>query len=144
MLRSNGASYPIEGVSRAIQPNSRIVNKHIVPHGARLTVELTSRSVHTNVAWDEEFESPAVAEKMRPVSATANEQVLDRLHVQLESESASVWRGGDSDQIVAHSRWTGILRICSFLSRGERCRAIDEGSNRIATRFFSTPTWTLG
>jgi hypothetical protein len=42
-------------------------------------VTLTARGDETHLAWVQEFESPKVAARMRPLSGTANEQVLDRL-----------------------------------------------------------------
>ena len=79
----NGADYPNESVFREIQPDTRIVIEHVVKPWYKLTVTLTARGDHTHMAWDQEFESPEVAAKMRPLSATANEQVLDRLQALL-------------------------------------------------------------
>jgi len=47
-----------------------------------------TRGEETHLAWVQEFESPEVAAKMRPLSATANEQVLDRLQALLASEDS--------------------------------------------------------
>jgi hypothetical protein len=41
------------------------------------------------LAWDQEFESPEVAEKFRPLSATANEQNLGRLEAELAAKETS-------------------------------------------------------
>lgn len=84
----NGANYPNESVFREIEPDARIVIEHVVAPWFRLTVTLTARGDKTHLAWAQEFESPAVAEKMRPLSASANEQVLDRLQALLAGESA--------------------------------------------------------
>ena len=75
----NGANYANESVFREIQPDSRIVIEHVVKPWYRLTVTLSARGDETHLAWDQEFESPEVAERMRPLSKTANEQNLDRL-----------------------------------------------------------------
>ena len=75
----NGAHYPNESVFREIQPDTKIVIEHVVKPWYRLTVTLTARGDQTHLAWVQEFESPEVAAKMRPLSGTANEQVLDRL-----------------------------------------------------------------
>ena len=87
MHAPNGANYPNECVFREIQPDTRIVIEHVVKPWYKLTVTLTAqRDDQTHLAWVQEFESPEVAAKMRPLSATANEQVLDRLQAVLASE----------------------------------------------------------
>jgi uncharacterized protein YndB with AHSA1/START domain len=83
----NGANYPNESVFREIQPNTRIVIEHVVKPWYRLTVTLTERGDQTHLAWDQEFESPEVAAKFRPLSATTNEQNLDRLQSLLTREN---------------------------------------------------------
>ena len=87
----NGANYPNECVFREIRPNTRIVIEHVVKPWYTLTVTLTARGdqtrgEQTHLSWVQEFESPEVAAKMRPLSATANEQVLDRLQALVASE----------------------------------------------------------
>jgi len=84
----NGANYPNESVFLEIQPDTRIVIEHVVKPWYKLTVRLTARGDQTHLAWVQEFESPEVAAKMRPLSGTANEQVLDRLQALLASESS--------------------------------------------------------
>jgi uncharacterized protein YndB with AHSA1/START domain len=83
----NGADYANESVFREIQPDRRIVIEHVVKPWYRLTVTLTARGDQTHLAWDQEFESPEVAERMRRLSKTANEQNLDRLESLLASEN---------------------------------------------------------
>lgn len=83
----NGANYPNESVFREIQPNHRIVIEHVVQPWFNLTVTLTARGDQTLLAWHQEFESPEMAAKMRPLSGTANEQVLDRLQALIAKES---------------------------------------------------------
>jgi len=83
MHAPNGANYPNESVFRAIEPDSRIVIEHVVEPRFRLTVTLTARGGETHLAWDQEFESPEMAERMRPLCETANEQNLDRLQAVL-------------------------------------------------------------
>lgn len=84
----NGASYPNESVFREIQPDTRIVIEHVVKPWYRLTVTLAARGDQTHLAWVQEFESPEVAARMRPLSETANEQNLDRLEALLASEGS--------------------------------------------------------
>jgi uncharacterized protein YndB with AHSA1/START domain len=82
----NGASYPNESIFQEIEPDTRIVIEHVVKPWYTLTVTLTARGDQTHVAWVQEFESPAVAAKIRSLSETANEQVLDRLEALLARE----------------------------------------------------------
>ena len=84
----NGADYANESVFREIRPDAKIVIEHVVTPWFRLTVTLTAHGDHTHLAWHQEFESPDVAAKMRPLSDTANEQVLDRLQALLASEQS--------------------------------------------------------
>ena len=84
----NGANYLNESVFREIQPDTKIVIEHVVKPWFKLTVTLTALGDQTHLAWVQEFESPEVAAKMRSLSRTANEQVLDRLEALLASESS--------------------------------------------------------
>lgn len=81
----NGADYPNESVFREIQPDTRIVIEHVVEPWFRLTVTLAPRGDDTHLAWVQEFESPEVAARLRPLCAPANEQNLDRLQALLAS-----------------------------------------------------------
>jgi uncharacterized protein YndB with AHSA1/START domain len=82
----NGASYPNESVFREIRPGAAIVIEHVVKPWYLLTVTLSARGEETHLAWVQEFESPEVAARMRTLSTTANEQVLDRLEAVLANE----------------------------------------------------------
>jgi len=84
----SGTNYANESVFREIQPDTKIVIEHVVKPWYKLTVILTARGDQTHLAWVQEFESPEVAAKMRQLSGTANEQVLDRLQALLASESS--------------------------------------------------------
>lgn len=86
MHAPNGANYPNESFFREIVPDEKIVIEHVVKPWFRLTVTLTPQGEQTHLAWDQEFESPEFAERMRPLSETANEQVLDRLQALLAGE----------------------------------------------------------
>jgi uncharacterized protein YndB with AHSA1/START domain len=83
----DGANYPNASVFREIQPDTKIVIEHVVKPCFKLTVTLTAHGDETHLAWVQEFESPEVAARMRPLSMTANEQVLDRLQSLLASET---------------------------------------------------------
>jgi uncharacterized protein YndB with AHSA1/START domain len=83
MQGPNGANYANGSVFREIETNSRIVIEHLVKPWYRLTVMLTARDEQTHLAWEQEFETPEVAAKMRRLSEPANEQNLDRLEALL-------------------------------------------------------------
>ena len=88
MHSPNGGNYPNDCVFREIQPDTRIVIEHVVKPWYQLTVTLPPRGEQTHLAWVQEFESPEMAAKMRSLSGTANEQVLDRLQALLARESS--------------------------------------------------------
>jgi uncharacterized protein YndB with AHSA1/START domain len=83
----NGANYPNESVFRKIKPDTEIVIEHVSQPRFTLTVTLTARGDKTHLAWVQEFESPEVAARMRPLCEPANEQNLDRLESLLAGES---------------------------------------------------------
>ena len=83
----NGANYPSESVFREIEPETKIVIEHVSQPRFTLTVTLTARGDKTHLAWDQEFESPEVAARMRSLCEPANEQNLDRLESLLAGES---------------------------------------------------------
>lgn len=85
----NGTNYANESVFQEIQFDTRIVIEHVVKPLYKLTVTLTARCDQTHLAWDQEFESPEFAEKMRPLSQAANEQNLDRLEALLAREGSA-------------------------------------------------------
>ncbi|MBI1289785.1 polyketide cyclase [bacterium] len=80
----NGVDYPNESIIREVVPHSRIVIEHLPNPWFRLTVTLTVEGEGTHLSWDQEFESPEMAAKMRPLCSTFNEQVLDRLQALVE------------------------------------------------------------
>lgn len=83
----NGADYPNESVFQEIVPNEKLVIEHVVAPWYKLTVRLKPESETTLLTWDQEFESSQFAAKMRTLSETANEQVLDRLQVLLAEKN---------------------------------------------------------
>jgi uncharacterized protein YndB with AHSA1/START domain len=82
----DGANYPNESVFREIKPDTKIVIDHVSQPRFTLTVTLTDRGDKTHLAWTQEFESPEVAAKLRPICEPANEQNLDRLQSLLASD----------------------------------------------------------
>lgn len=86
MHAPNGADFHNENIFHEIEPDRRIVIEHVLAPWFRLTVTLTASGDQTHLAWDQEFESPEVAERMRSFCGNANEQVLDRLQSLLAGE----------------------------------------------------------
>lgn len=83
MHGSNGANYPNESVFREIERDRKVVIEHVVVPWFTLTVTLAAEGGQTRLTWLQAFENAAVAEKMRPLAATANEQNLNRLEAVL-------------------------------------------------------------
>jgi hypothetical protein len=81
----NGIDYPNGSVFREVDRDARIVIEHVVEPWFFLTVTQTARGDRTHLDWIQEFETPRGAAKMRPISATANEQLLDRLEALLSA-----------------------------------------------------------
>lgn len=79
----NGVDYANENIFREIQPYSRIVIEHVLDPLFTLTITLTPRGDKTHLAWDQEFENPEVAAKVRQICDPANEQNLDRMEAVL-------------------------------------------------------------
>lgn len=84
----NGTDYPNESLFLEIQPPSRIVIGHLSAPRFTLTVTLTAADGQSLLTWDQEFESPEVAAKVRSICEPANEENLDRLQALLESLAA--------------------------------------------------------
>lgn len=82
----NGADYHNESVFQKIEPDAQIVIEHVVQPWFTLTVTLTAKGEQTHLSWVQEFESPEFAARMRSLSATANEQNLDRLEAVISGE----------------------------------------------------------
>jgi len=86
MQGPTGINYPNESRFREIQSPSRIVIEHLAKPWYRLTISIREETTHTLLTWDQEFESPEVADRFRPLCTPANEQNLDRLEVELARE----------------------------------------------------------
>lgn len=79
----NGADYPNDSLFREILPDAKIVIEHVSQPRFTLTVTLTPRGDKTLLAWIQEFESPEIAARMRPICEPPNEQNLNRLEAML-------------------------------------------------------------
>ena len=75
----DGTDYPNESAFLEIVPHSLVRIKHLnLPH-FELSISLAPSSAGTLLTWEQVFEDPAFAEKMRQFLTGANEQNLDRL-----------------------------------------------------------------
>ena len=75
----DGKNYPNESVFAALDEPSRVVIRHISLPRYVLTITLTEREGGTEVDWNQQFEDPVAAERLRHIVEPANEQNLDRL-----------------------------------------------------------------
>jgi uncharacterized protein YndB with AHSA1/START domain len=74
-----GAHYPNESVFLELNAPSKLVIHHVVAPRYLLTVTLTAHEQGTLIAWNQKFEDPAVAQRIKHIVEPANEQNLDRL-----------------------------------------------------------------
>lgn len=88
--------FPNESVFQEIVPDERVVIEHVVTPWYRLTVTLGPHGGGTRVTWDQEFQDPRAAGKMRRIVGPANEENLDRLEALLG--------GGDPAGVPARPR----------------------------------------
>jgi len=75
----DGIDYPNECVFRVVRPYQEIMIEHVVEPRFLLTVKLAPDEDGTSLAWDQEFETAEVAERLKVICGPANEQNLDRL-----------------------------------------------------------------
>lgn len=85
----DGKDYHNENIFHEIVADRRIVIEHILQPHFLLTVTLAPEGHGTLITWEQEFESPEVAERLRGMCVPANKQVLDRLQAVLEGPSLS-------------------------------------------------------
>lgn len=79
MIGPDGKVYPNASIFTAIEPDRRVVIRHVSPPNFVLTMTLEASDDGTLITWEQEFADPALAESLRPVCEPANEQNLDRL-----------------------------------------------------------------
>ena len=80
----NGANFQNESVFRTLEAPSSIVIRHESPPRYVLTVTLAAHESGTQVTWNQEFDDPGVAGRIRHIVEPANEQNLDRLQALLK------------------------------------------------------------
>jgi uncharacterized protein YndB with AHSA1/START domain len=78
MHAPDGKDYPNECTFLAIEPDRRIVVRHLSwPHFV-LTIGLEDDGPGMLVTWDQAFDDPEVAASLQPIVEPANEQNLNR------------------------------------------------------------------
>lgn len=75
----DGKDYPNESVFEAIEPDKKVVIRHVVEPKFRLTISLSPSDTGTLVDWSQEFEDDEVAKKVESIVVPSNEENLDRL-----------------------------------------------------------------
>lgn len=91
------ANFANESVFRELVEPSKVVIHHLSKPRYVLTVTLTARDGGTAIIWEQEFEDPAVAARIRHIVEPANEQNLDRLAAILGSAEAAIVGGRPVD-----------------------------------------------
>ncbi|MFO0905221.1 MAG: SRPBCC domain-containing protein [Pirellulales bacterium] len=84
----NGVDYANECRFRIIEPCARIVIEHVVEPWFQLTATMSSEDGGTLLRWEQEFESPEMAERVRAICGPANEENFDRLTELLRSRNS--------------------------------------------------------
>jgi len=85
----DGTDYPNESAFVAIEPDHKVVIRHIVQPHFQLSVTLTADGDGTRVLWEQAFDDPQVAAAVRHIVEPANEQNLDRWQAEVAAAPAS-------------------------------------------------------
>lgn len=83
MIGPDGTAYANESIFTDIEPNRRVVIRHVCEPHFQLTITLEPAGQGTLVKWDQVFVDEAVAQAVRHIVEPANEQNLDRLSTEL-------------------------------------------------------------
>ena len=84
----DGKDYANDSSFREVVPDERVVIHHVSPPRFTLTVSLEAQGpTATRVLWKQTFESARVAESLRKLAQSANEQNLDRLEAVVAAQS---------------------------------------------------------
>lgn len=84
MHAPDGTSYPNESVFLAVEPNRRIVVRHLSKPHFELAITLERSAAGTLVTWEQAFNDPDVAASLKHIVEPANEQNLTRWQTELE------------------------------------------------------------
>lgn len=91
----NGTNYRNESIFGEIVTDEKIVIEHIVKPWYRLTIELSGEGSKTKLKWNQEFENPETAARMRSLGERANEENLDKLEQLLKNKSLNKLSGSE-------------------------------------------------
>lgn len=79
MHSPDGNSYPNESVFAALEPDNKVVIKHVCAPLFTLTVKFKPVANGTDLSWEQAFVDEATAQAVKHIVQPANEQNLDRL-----------------------------------------------------------------
>ncbi len=85
----DGKTYPNESRFEAIEPDSKIVIRHLSQPHFQLTIILQEQAGGTLLSWEQAFDDDSVANAIRHIVEPANEQNLDRLGAEVQSGASS-------------------------------------------------------
>jgi uncharacterized protein YndB with AHSA1/START domain len=88
MMGPDGTAYPNQAVFAVIEPERRVVIKHVNQPHFQLSITLEPSATGTLLRWDQTFEDAAVAQAVKHIVEPANEQNLDRLAAELGARQA--------------------------------------------------------
>jgi uncharacterized protein YndB with AHSA1/START domain len=84
MVGPDGARYPNQCVFTELKPASRVVIRHDCEPFFTLSVELKATHDGTHLLWQQVFDDAQMAQAVKAIVESANEQNLDRLTRTLE------------------------------------------------------------
>ena len=84
MIGPDGKTYPNESKFEAIEPNRKVVIRHLSLPQFTLTISLNSTTTGTSVDWEQALDDSAVADAIRHIIEPANEQNLDRITAEVQ------------------------------------------------------------
>jgi len=88
MVGPDGARYENQNIFAALEPASRVVIRHDCEPFFTLSVQLTAVNEGTQVQWQQVFDDLRIAQAVKAIVESANEQNLDRLTLALVGNAA--------------------------------------------------------
>ena len=85
----DGETYPNESLLVSIVPESEIGIRHVSRPYFQLTITLQEHRDGTQLVWEQAFDDDSVANAIRHFVEPANEQNLDRLCAEVQSDALS-------------------------------------------------------
>ncbi|MDE2432016.1 MAG: methyltransferase domain-containing protein [Burkholderiales bacterium] len=111
MIGPDGTVYPNESEFSAIEPDHKVVIRHVVQPHFELTLTLEANPLGTLLHWSQAFDDDAVAQAVKHICEPANEQNLDRLAAELGPQTGFRFNDGGAyerymgkwSQLVGHA-----------------------------------------